>query len=87
MKQFIDFMELHMKNSMHLYAVAALLLLEFGAVITVMILPDQIRLDMAKDVGTVLAAAFGIVGTIHGYKVVNRNCPDSGQLTNSGQRW
>lgn len=54
-----------MSKSLHNYTVATLLILEAVSVATVLICPNAIRLDMAKDVGVVLLGALGIVGGVH----------------------
>jgi hypothetical protein len=55
---------------LHNYTIATLLLLEAVCVIVVLVFPQDTRLAMAKDVGTTLLGALGIVGGVHGMKAI-----------------
>lgn len=59
-----------LSNNLHNYALCLVLVLEAACVIIVLLFPNDIRLQMAKDVGGLVAMVMGIVGGVHGWKAV-----------------
>jgi len=57
-----------MSSQLHNVAIVISLLVWAGAVVSTLIWPASIRLDMAKDVGVVVMGLLGIVGGTHAYK-------------------
>ena len=66
--RFWTFLQGAMSSQLHNIAIVTALLVWAGVVVSVMIWPHAIRLDMAKDVGVVVMALLGIVGGTHAYK-------------------
>ena len=57
-----------MSSQMHNFSIFICLTVWAGAVVSVLMSPHPLRLDMAKDVGVVLMGLLGIVGGTHAYK-------------------
>lgn len=80
----VTFLEDRMKGNLHNYGVASLLALEWVVVLWVMIAPQDLRLQMAKDVGTVLIGLLGIVAGTHGAKAVATTWKGNGGSPGTG---